>query len=102
MGPDGFPVIVVPDRLTDIAQLIKALPEDDVDLIGGGALRYRKRLLESRIGRCDPDGSRRHRLQASAVGLIGIHRYSQGLSENPLTFCPKYFRLFEAEAGGAI
>lgn len=102
MGPDGFPVIVLPDRLTDIAQLIKDLPEDNVDLIGGGALRYRKHFLESRIGRCDPDGNRRHCLHASAVGLIGIHRYSQGRSENPLTFSPKYFRLFEAEAGGTI
>jgi tRNA threonylcarbamoyladenosine biosynthesis protein TsaB len=102
MGPDGFPEIVLPDRLTDVVQLIRDLPTDEVDLIGDGAVRYRERLLESQIGRCDLDESRRHRLYASAIGLIGIHRYSQGRGENPLTFSPKYFRLFEAEAGDTI
>jgi len=100
MGPDGFPEIVMPDRLTDIAQLIRDLPADEVDLIGDGAVRYRNRILESRPGRCDPAASRRHRLHASAVGLIGIHRYSQGRGEDPLTFSPRYLRLSEAEAGG--
>jgi tRNA threonylcarbamoyladenosine biosynthesis protein TsaB len=101
MGPDGFPEIVTPDRLTDIAQLIRDLPAGEVDLIGDGALRYRNRLLESRPGRCDPAGSGRHQLHASAVGLIGVHRYSQGRGEGPLTLSPNYFRLSEAEAGNA-
>jgi tRNA threonylcarbamoyladenosine biosynthesis protein TsaB len=101
MGPDGFPEIVTPDRLTDIAQLIRDLPADEIDLIGDGALRYRNRLLESRPGCCDPAGSRRHRLYASAVGMIAVHRYFQGRGEDPLTFSPNYFRLSEAEAGNA-
>jgi len=94
MGPDGFPEILLPDRLTDVAQLIRDLPVDEVDLIGDGALRYRKRLLESPTVQCDPAGGRRHRLRASVVGLIGIHRYHQGRGENPLNFSPKYFRIF--------
>jgi tRNA threonylcarbamoyladenosine biosynthesis protein TsaB len=98
MGQDGFPETVMPDRLTDIAQLIRDLPTDKIDLIGDGALRYRNRILESRPGRCDLAWSRRHRLQASAVGLIGIHRYSQGRVKDPLTFSPRYLRLSGAEA----
>jgi tRNA threonylcarbamoyladenosine biosynthesis protein TsaB len=100
MGPDGFPEIVTPDRLTDIAQLIRDLPADEIDFIGDGALRYRDRIFESRPGRCDSAGSRRHRLHASPVGLIGIHRYSQGRGEDPLTFSPRYLRLSGAEATG--
>jgi len=97
MDPDGFPEIVLPERLTDISQWIRELPADKVDLIGNGALRYRKRLLESRTVQCDPVGSRKHRIHASAVGLIGIHRYHKGGSENPLNFSPKYFRMFEKQ-----
>ena len=97
MGPDGFPEIVTPDRLTDIAQLIRDLSADEVDWIGDGAVRYRDRIFESRAARYPSAGSVRHRLKASAVGLIGIHRYSQGRGEDPVTFSPAYLRFSEAE-----
>jgi tRNA threonylcarbamoyladenosine biosynthesis protein TsaB len=97
MGPDGFPEIVTPDRLTDIAQLIRDLPADEVDWIGDGAVRYWDRIFESRLERCLPAGCRRHRLKASAVGLIGIRRYAKGQCENPITFSPSYLRVSEAE-----
>jgi tRNA threonylcarbamoyladenosine biosynthesis protein TsaB len=101
MGPDGFPEIVTTERLTDVVQLMRDLPADEVDLIGDGAVRYRDRILESRPGRRVPFGSRQHRLHASAVGMIGIHRYSQGRGEDLLTFSPKYLRLSGAEANVA-
>ena len=97
MGPDGFPEIVTPERLTDIVQLMRDLPADEVELIGDGAVRYRDRILESRPERCEPFGGGKHRLHASAVGMIGVHRYSQGMGDDPLTFSPKYLRLSEAE-----
>jgi tRNA threonylcarbamoyladenosine biosynthesis protein TsaB len=99
MGTDGLPEIVMPDRLTDIAQWMRDLPRDEVDLIGDGALHYRARILESRPGWCDMagNGRRRHRLHATAVALIGIRRYSRGQCEDPLTFSPTYLRLSEAE-----
>jgi tRNA threonylcarbamoyladenosine biosynthesis protein TsaB len=87
MGPDGFPEIVTTERLTDVVQLMRDLPADEVDLIGDG--------------RRVPFGSRQHRLHASAVGMIGIHRYSQGRGEDLLTFSPKYLRLSGAEANVA-
>ncbi|MCE5263174.1 MAG: tRNA (adenosine(37)-N6)-threonylcarbamoyltransferase complex dimerization subunit type 1 TsaB [Deltaproteobacteria bacterium] len=97
-GFDGFPEAVAPERLTDIAQLLAGLPVDRVDFIGDGALRYRDRIVGSHTGRCVPDGSGFHRLQASAAGLIGLRRYSRCGGEDPLTFSPKYLRLSEAEA----
>lgn len=98
MDPDGFPEAVEPERLTDIVQLLRELPTDGVEFFGEGAVRNRGRILESLPGRCVPSGSRLHRLHASAVGAIGIHRYSRGNGEDPLTFSPKYLRLSEAEA----
>jgi tRNA threonylcarbamoyladenosine biosynthesis protein TsaB len=98
MGPDGYPEILMPERMTDIMLLLRDLPAGEVELIGDGAVRYRDRILESRPGLCVPSGSRQHRLHAAAVGMIGIHRYSQGRGEDPLTFSPKYLRLSEAEA----
>jgi tRNA threonylcarbamoyladenosine biosynthesis protein TsaB len=98
MGPEGFPQIVMPDRLTDIAQWMQDLPEGEIDWVGDGALRYWDRILESRSGRCDLDESRRHQIRAPAVGLIGIQKYSKGLAEDPLTFSPEYLRLSAAEA----
>jgi tRNA threonylcarbamoyladenosine biosynthesis protein TsaB len=102
LGPDGFPEIVMPDRLTDIAHWMRDLPTDEVDFVGDGALRYRNLILESRPGQWDLTGIGRHRLHASAIALIGIHRYSQGRFDDPLTFSPRYLRLSEAEvrAGG--
>jgi tRNA threonylcarbamoyladenosine biosynthesis protein TsaB len=99
MAPDGFPEAVSPERLTDITQWIHDLPPDKVDVIGSGALRYRMRLLESQAIRCDPDGSGKHRIHASAVGLIGLHRYRKGRSHDPLNFAPKYYRMFEPQTG---
>jgi tRNA threonylcarbamoyladenosine biosynthesis protein TsaB len=97
MGTDGFPEIVRPERLTDIVQLLRDLPVDEIGLIGDGAMRYRDQILESRPGLLAASGNRQHRLHASTVGMIGIHRYSQGRGEDPLTFLPKYLRLSEAE-----
>lgn len=101
MGPDGFPEIVMPDRLTDIVQWIRDLPDGGIDWVGDGVLRYRDRIPEARSGRRDPVESMRHQIRASAVGLIGIHRYSQGRAENALTFSPRYLRLSTAEAAVA-
>jgi tRNA threonylcarbamoyladenosine biosynthesis protein TsaB len=98
MGQGGFPEAVAPERLTDIAHLLRDLPSERVDFVGDGAVRNRGRILESGPGRCVPEGSGRHRLHASAVGLIGLHRYSRGQVDDPLTFSPKYLRLSEAEA----
>jgi len=97
MDPDGFPEIVTPERLTDIDHLLRDLREDDIELIGDGAVRYRDRILESRPGWCVPLGSGKHSIHASTVGMMGMHRYSQGKGEDPLNISPKYLRLSEAE-----
>lgn len=98
MEADEFPKPVMPERLTDIAQLLQELPADGIDFIGDGAVRYQSRIVDSGPNRCVPAGKRVHRLQASAAGAIGIDRYSREGGEDPLTFSPKYLRLSEAEA----
>lgn len=98
MNPDGLPENVIPDRLTDIAQWLRELPEGEIEWIGDGALNYRDRIFEVSPGRCEPAGSGHHQIRASAVGLIGIQRYSKGSAQDPLTFLPKYLRVCAAEA----
>ena len=97
VGPDGYPEAVAPDRLTDIESLVKTLVAEEVDFVGEAAILYQKQICEEgapgfalQTGRCC-------RLNASAVGLIGLHRYQHGRIEDPLTFSPRYLRLSEAE-----
>jgi tRNA threonylcarbamoyladenosine biosynthesis protein TsaB len=98
MGPDGYPEAVAPDRLTDIEILVKTLPVEEVEFVGDGAIRYQKQIYEDATCMPVPEAGRRHHLTASAVGLIGLHRYQHGSVEDLLTFAPKYLRPSEAEA----
>jgi tRNA threonylcarbamoyladenosine biosynthesis protein TsaB len=92
MGPEGLPEAVAPDRLTDIGFLVKTLADEEVDFVGEAAVLYQKQLSEGAVRRSDLQTCRCCRLNASAVGLIGLHRYQQGRTENPLTFSPSYLR----------
>jgi tRNA threonylcarbamoyladenosine biosynthesis protein TsaB len=92
MGPEGLPEAVAPDRLTDIGFLVKTLADEEVDFVGEAAVLYQKQLSEGAVRRSDLQTCRCCRLNASAVGLIGLHRYQQGRTEDPLTFSPSYLR----------
>jgi tRNA threonylcarbamoyladenosine biosynthesis protein TsaB len=101
MGPGGFPEVAAPDRLTDIEMMVKTLPDEEVEFVGDRAIRYQKQIGGvAALVSVSEAADRRHHLNASAVGLIGFHRYQQGRVEDPLTFAPTYLRLSEAEAKG--
>ena len=99
-GPDGYPEAVAPDRLTDIESLVKTLVAEEVDFVGEAAVLYQQQIFEGRARRSALQTCRCSRQNASAVGLIGLHRYQHGRIEDPLTFSPIYLRLSEAENNG--
>lgn len=92
MGPDGLPEAVAPDRLTDIELLVHSLAAEEVDFVGEAAVLYQKQICQEGAGGFALQAGRCRRLYASAVGLIGLHRYQCGQSEDPLTFSPSYLR----------
>lgn len=100
VGPDGYPEAVAPDRLTDIESLVKTMVAEEVDFVGEAAVLYQQQLFEGRTRGSALQTCRSCRLNASAVGLIGLHRYQQGRIEDPLAFSPSYLRLSEAENSG--
>jgi len=97
VGPDGYPEAVAPDRLTDIESLVKTLVAEEVDFVGEAAVLYQQQIFEGRARGSALQTCRCCRLNASAVGLIGLHRYQHGRIEDLLTFSPRYLRLSEAE-----
>jgi tRNA threonylcarbamoyladenosine biosynthesis protein TsaB len=101
MGPDGLPEAIAPDRLTDIGFLVKTLAAEEVDFVGEAAVLYQKQICEEEAGGSALKTCHFCRLNASAVGLIGLHLYQHGRMEDPLTFSPTYLRLSEAENNGA-
>jgi tRNA threonylcarbamoyladenosine biosynthesis protein TsaB len=101
MGLDGLPEAVAPDRLTDIDFLVKTLAGEEVDFVGEAAVLYQKLICEEGAGESALQTCRCCRFSASSVGLIGLHRYQHGRTEDPLTFSPSYLRLSEAENNGA-
>jgi len=92
IGPDGLPEAVAEDRLTDIGFLVKTLAAEEVDFIGEAAVLYRKQLCEEGAPGSALKTCHFCRLNASAVGLIGLYRYQHGRIEDPLTFSPRYLR----------
>jgi tRNA threonylcarbamoyladenosine biosynthesis protein TsaB len=96
-GPVGLPEREGPERLTDLERLLKEIPPGEIVFLGDGAMRHEQRLTQAFGSRAVLPGLHRQRILASAVGLIGRHRYSQGERLNTLTFAPRYLRLSEAE-----
>jgi tRNA threonylcarbamoyladenosine biosynthesis protein TsaB len=92
VDPDGYPEAVAPDRLTDIESLVKTLVAEEVDFVGEAAVLYQKQIFEGGAQGSALPICRCCRLNASAVGLIGLHRYQHGRIEDPLTFSPRYLR----------
>ncbi len=96
-GPDGRLQAVRPERLADAAQFLPELDQEEVLFLGDGAIRNEQLIRAAGKGRTILGGSSRHRLMASAVGLIGLQHYRCGDVLNTLTFAPRYLRLSEAE-----
>ena len=92
LAPDGMPEAVAPDRLTDLGLLLKTLAAEEVDFVGDLAVLDQKQLCEAGAPVYERHACRCSRLNASAVGLIGLRRYQSGRIEDLLTFSPTYLR----------
>jgi tRNA threonylcarbamoyladenosine biosynthesis protein TsaB len=95
-GANGLPEPLLAESLSDIEMFLQSL-EGEVIFLGDGAVRYEKLIGEILPGRFTLAGSRHHGIRATAVALIGLHRYSEGGILDPLTLSPRYLRLSEAE-----
>jgi tRNA threonylcarbamoyladenosine biosynthesis protein TsaB len=89
-----------PEKLTDVAQFLRELDQEEIIFLGEGAIRHEKLIRETGKSRTILSESSQQRLMASAVGLIGIRQYRNCDIANTLTFSPRYLRLSEAETNG--
>ena len=97
MGPDGLPEATIPEKLIDVAEFLHGLDQGEIVFLGDGAIRYEKLIGETLKNRAVLCGRSQQRLLASAVGLIGLHRYRKGSVLDTRTFAPNYLRSSEAE-----
>lgn len=95
MDADGLPLAASEEKLIDIGTLLKELDREAVLFLGDGAARHRELIQRTcRSFTCSPG---QQRLLASAVGLIGLHRFRRGDVLDAADFTPRYLRPSEAE-----
>lgn len=102
MGPDGLPEAATTEKLIDVAKFLHELDQGEISFLGDGAIRYEKLIVETLKDRAVMCGRSRQRLQASAIGLIGLHRYRNGRVLDTRTFAPSYLRLSQAETNSGL
>ncbi len=101
-GPEGLPEAMMPEVLIDIDQFLTELKKGEIVFLGSGAMRHEERIVGILPNRALVGGKGGKRILASAVGLIGLHRYRQGHILDTQTFVPNYLRLSDAESHRAI
>jgi len=95
MDADGLPWAAAEEKRTDIGTLLKDLDREAVLFLGDGAARHRQLIQGAcRSFTCGPG---QQRLMASAVGLIGLHRFRRGGVLDTVNFTPRYLRPSEAK-----
>lgn len=102
MGSDGLPEAATTEKLIDVARFLHDLDQGEIVFLGDGAVRYEKLIGETLKDRAVICGRSQQRLLASAVGLIGLHRYRNGRVLDTQTFVPSYLRLSQAETKSEI
>jgi tRNA threonylcarbamoyladenosine biosynthesis protein TsaB len=96
---DGFPDLVEHERVIEIELYLKMLEKrgEPFLFLGEGAVLNRM-LIEKSMGKTASFVSFLHNhITASAVGLMGRHRFLRGELLDFITFVPRYLRPSEAE-----
>ena len=102
MGPGDLPEATIPERLVDVGHFLRDMDQEEVIFLGDGAIRYEKLISEILKERAVLCGRSQQKLLASAVGLIGLHRYRNGAVLDTQNFTPSYLRLSEPETKQAV
>ncbi len=93
---NGLPQAVYEEAVVNPEEFLKSLKEDTV-FVGDGTKTYAgliKALCPVRFFFAPPH---LHLVRASAVGILGMERFKEGLKTDTMTFTPRYLRLSQAE-----
>ncbi len=96
-GEDGRRERISPERVADVDELVDALPDGPVLLVGDGAERHRDALAARCSARARFAGPLYRHVRAAAVALLGEERYRAGEALDVVRFSPRYLRVSEAE-----
>lgn len=93
---NGMPEKLESEKVVDAEEFLKSLNED-VIFLGDGAKNYVGLIREILPDRSCFASPHLQYVKASAVGLIGMKKFSDGDILELMTFTPQYLRLSEAE-----
>jgi len=96
-GSDGFPEAMIMEKCIDVTEFLHGLEKKEIVFLGGGAIRYGELITQILKDRAVLYGGIQQRIMASAVGLVGLHRYRRGDVLDTQAFAPSYLRLSQAE-----
>jgi tRNA threonylcarbamoyladenosine biosynthesis protein TsaB len=95
-GENGLPEPKELERVTEPRGFISQLSED-VLFLGDGFQKYAELIEESCPVKAYSAPEHLQFIRASAIGILGIEKFSRGQTVNLLTFIPRYLRFSHAE-----
>lgn len=87
---------IIKEKVISPEEFLKEINED-VIFLGDGSAKYDKLIMEILSGKAYFAYPRIQYVKASAVGLLGIKKFSEGDTLDLMTFTPQYLRLSDAE-----
>jgi tRNA threonylcarbamoyladenosine biosynthesis protein TsaB len=99
MGTHSFPDLVKGEQVIEVDAVLADLRQrnEKVLFLGDGAVLNRIMIEDVLDDAAYFPAAKHHRIEASAVGLIGKRMFMRGDTRDFVTFTPHYLRLSEAE-----
>jgi tRNA threonylcarbamoyladenosine biosynthesis protein TsaB len=97
IGPDSLPEAATQEKLVDVEKFLHDMGHKKIVFLGDGAIRHQRLIGETLMDRAVICGRSQQKILASAVGVIGLHRFRNGRVLDTCTFAPSYLRLSGAE-----
>jgi tRNA threonylcarbamoyladenosine biosynthesis protein TsaB len=88
---------LIPERIASPAEFLTHIDED-VIFVGDGAIVYEDIIRESLPRYSRFAAHHLNMIRASSAGLLGLKKYRDGDTLDPVGFTPHYLRISEAEA----
>jgi tRNA threonylcarbamoyladenosine biosynthesis protein TsaB len=96
IGQDSILEKIESEKVINVEEFLQRMDED-VIFVGDGAIKYAGLINDILPGKSFFASCWHQYVRASAVGLLGRRKYSEGDVLDSLTFTPRYLRLSEAE-----